>query len=189
MTNFVTPVATTGFTAISQAYEGEFILSCRFEGEAKDQMESMIKDLLAADGRKGVVPTGVKSEMDGTTGEPTGALLVSFKLKESGVRRRDGEPFTRTLAVVDTARKPVTETVGRGSKVRVAFGTYQTEFKGQNYLKLQPKAVQIINLVAYGSEGEAAAAFDDNVDGFISSGVKEEAPAASPRNDDEAFDF
>ena len=184
MALYLTPKFTAGFCAISKPYENEFILKARFEGEEKDQFLDVLKKAVADDGRSNVTPSGVKWEEE--DGEKTGALLVTFKCKAGGVRKKDGTPWSRTLKIVDCKNRPVTEEVSKGSTVRLKFTTYGTQFGGTDYLRLQPHSVQVIDLVQY-TGGDASDAFEEVEGGFESSApapkvtekVKESASADS----------
>ena len=187
MKKYITPEFVSGFTAISKPYENEFIIRGRFEGAAKDAILETLKQAVAEDGRSNVTPSGIKKEMDGD--KETGAILVTFKCKAGGLRKRDGKEWSRTIQVVDSKNQPVTEEVSKGSKVRVGFTTYGTEFKGTNYLRLQPQAVQVIELVTFEAGGGS---FFDEVDGgFETSGATQEVPKADApaTGGSDAWDF
>ena len=176
MALYLTPKFTAGFCAISKPYENEFILKARFEGDEKEQFLEVLKKAVADDGRSNVTPSGVKWEED-ADGEKTGALLVTFKCKAGGVRKKDGSAWSRTLKIVDCKNKAVNEEVSKGSTVRVKFTTYGTQFGGTDYLRLQPHSVQVIDLVQY-TGGDAADAFEEVEGGFESTA---KAPTVTER--------
>lgn len=55
-------------------------------------------------------------------GDPTGRILIRFKQKYEIVPKK-GDPFTKTIALVDSRGKPITKKlkIGNGSVVRVSF--------------------------------------------------------------------
>lgn len=177
MQKFLTPAGITGYTALTRPVDGEFSVKMRFEGAAADEMKGLIKKLVANDPREDVKPSGVKLETD-ENDNPTGALLVTFKCKAEGKRRKDGKAFTRSVTVVDSQNKTVTEDVYKGSEIRIAFATYQTAWQGQNYLKMQPLAAQVLQLSTGGGQAPVSDMFDVVEGGFSTSGETTEAPAA-----------
>ena len=178
----VTPIATTGFTAIQNGgKDGQLVVTCRFDGEARKQMESLLKQIVDEDPRKNAKPSGVKIELDPETEKETGTLLVTFKKNAEGKNRATGETFTQTINVVDSQKAPVTEIVAAGSRARVSFSTWQTEYQGTPFIRLSPNAVQVIELVEFGATG--AADFDVVDEGFVSSG---EQAAVKPVSDNTA---
>jgi hypothetical protein len=186
---YLTPKFTAGFCAISKPYENEFILKGRFEGEAKDQMLAALSKAVKDDPRDAdITPSGVKWEEE--DGEKTGALLVTFKCKAGGVRKKDGSAWSRTLNIVDSKNKPVNEEVSKGSTLRLKFTTYGTEFGGKSFLRLQPHSIQVIDLVQY-TGGDASDAFDEVDGGFESAGEKPEKPAktVAPVATDDDWNF
>ena len=176
--SFVTPAATSGFTAIQNGgKDGQLVIACRFDGDARKQMEALLGQIIDDDPRKNATPSGVKVELDTETNEETGTLLVTFKKNAEGKNRSTGESFTQTISVVDSSRGSVTETVGAGSTVRVSFNTWQTEYQGKPYIRLSPRAVQVLELVEFGASG--ASDFDVVDSGFVSRGVQSEVVETS----------
>ena len=103
---------------------------------------------------------------DRETGDATGEVEFKFKLKAK-VNTRDGRTFEQKVAVVDAKRTPMTDeiAVGNGSDVKVAFEPMPYMVSGTKKVgvSLRLKAVQVIELVEYGSP--AASVFDEE-DGF-----------------------
>ena len=103
---------------------------------------------------------------DRETGDATGEIEFKFKLKAK-VNTRDGRTFEQKVAVVDAKRHPVNSeiSVGNGSVCKVAFEPMPYMVAGTKMVgvSLRLKAVQIIDLVEYGSP--AVSVFDEE-DGF-----------------------
>ena len=112
---------------------------------------------------------------DRETGDATGEIEFKFKLKAK-VNTRDGRTFEQKVAVVDAKRTPMKDeiAVGNGSDVKVAFEPMPYMVAGTKMVgvSLRLKAVQVINLVEYGSP--ATSVFDEE-DGFV-------AEASTPSN-------
>ena len=92
-----------------------------------------------------------------TEDEETGEVTVGFKMKASGISKKDKQPWSMRPAVFDAAGKPVDpETkVGSGSKVKVAYevGPFLTPLGYGVSMRLC--AVQILDLVEWG-QGDAS---------------------------------
>ncbi len=106
---------------------------------------------------------------DRETGDATGEIEFKFKLKAK-VNTRDGRTFEQKVAVVDAKRTPMTQeiAIGNGSDVKVAFEPMPYMVAGTKKVgvSLRLKAVQVIDLVEYGSP--ATSVFDEE-DGFTAS--------------------
>lgn len=115
---------------------------------------------------------------DRETGDATGEIEFKFKLKAK-VNTRDGRTFEQKVAVVDAKRTPMTEeiAVGNGSDVKVAFEPMPYMVAGTKKVgvSLRLKAVQVIDLVEYGSP--ATSVFDEE-DGFTASASTPSTPEA-----------
>mgnify|MGYP003632974378 FL=1 len=112
---------------------------------------------------------------DRETGDDTGLVEFKFKLKAK-VQKRDGTYYEQQPAVLDAKKTPLSKDVliGNGSKVKVAFEPipYVMSSTKKAGVSLRLKAVQVIDLVEYGSS--ASSVFDEE-DGY----VVPDAPAAS----------
>ena len=115
---------------------------------------------------------------DRETGDATGEIEFKFKLKAK-VNTRDGRTFEQKVAVVDAKRTPMTEeiAIGNGSDVKVAFEPMPYMVAGTKKVgvSLRLKAVQVIDLVEYGSP--ATSVFDEE-DGFTASASTPSTPEA-----------
>lgn len=163
---FVTPFGTAGFTALSAPFKrdgddnGKYECKLRFEGADADKMAALLDDLCEQDkadrGKK--VQKPYVWEEDEETDERTGVLIVNFKATAGGVIRhgaRAGQTWEHRIRI----RQPEPGSIGAGSELAIQFTVRQTEFGKKHYLNLQPVAVKVRKLVAFGG------GFDD--DGFF----------------------
>ena len=104
---------------------------------------------------------------DRDTGDDTGNVEFKFKLKAK-VQKRDGTYYEQQPAVLDSKKVPMTNDIliGNGSRVKVAFEPipYVMASTKKAGVSLRLKAVQVIDLVEYGTS--AASVFDEE-DGFV----------------------
>lgn len=124
---------------------------------------------------------------DRDTGDDTGNVEFKFKLKAK-VRKRDGTYYEQQPAVLDAKKTPLNKDVliGNGSKVKVAFEPvpYVMPSTKKAGVSLRLKAVQVIDLIEYGSS--AASIFDEE-DGYV---APPSTPAASTEEVfEDAIDF
>jgi len=83
--------------------------------------------------------------------------LVQLKLKVPAVGKgKDGEEYSRKPKLFDASGKETDANIGGGSKIKVAVVPYcwYTASLGAG-ITLQPKAVQVIDLVTWGDGGSA----------------------------------
>ena len=87
--------------------------------------------------------------------ENDGLVQLKLKVKATG-KGKDGETYTRQPKLFDAAGQITSENVGGGSKLKVAVVPYfwYTASLGAG-ITLQPKAVQILDLVTWSSGGTA----------------------------------
>ena len=121
----------------------------------------------------------------GEDGTPTGELEFKFKMNATGGQGQD--QWTQRPHLVDAEKKPMTENIGHGSKVRVSgeIVVYNSPSYGAG-VSLRLKAVQVIELREYSSAGGDWGF--DKVEGFkTTSSGGEEKEAVSDEVED--FDF
>ena len=103
-------------------------------------------------------------------GNETGNLIFKTKMK-ARVKSRAGQTYEQKVSVVDSKRTPMdgNSLVGNGSTIKVAFEPvpYMMQSTKQVGASLRLKAVQVIDLVAYGN---SASIFDEE-DGFVTQAV------------------
>ena len=109
--------------------------------------------------------------------------MVQLKMKVPAVfKGRDGEPVSRQPKLFNAAGEVITDNIGGGSKIKVAVVpyTWYTASLGAG-ITLQPKAVQVLDLVTWGDGGSATSYGFDVV----------EAPRASVKTgtDDEEISW
>jgi hypothetical protein len=86
-----------------------------------------------------------------------GMVQLKLKVKATG-KGKDGETYTRQPKLFDASGQITNENIGGGSKLKVAVVPYfwYTASLGAG-ITLQPKAVQILDLVTWSSGGTAEA--------------------------------
>lgn len=79
-----------------------------------------------------------------------GYAIFKFKVKATGTNTKTNETFNRRITIIDSNKKPLNEDtrIWGGSTLKIAYGmrTWATDALGVG-IQLQPKAVQVINLV------------------------------------------
>jgi hypothetical protein len=82
-------------------------------------------------------------------------VQLKLKVKATG-KSKDGETYTRQPKLFDASGRIVNENIGGGSKLKIAVVPYMwyTASLGAG-ITLQPKAVQILDLVTWSSGGSA----------------------------------
>ena len=126
---------------------------------------------------------------DRETGDDTGLVEFKFKLKAK-VQKRDGTYYEQQPAVLDAKKTPLSKDVliGNGSKVKVAFEPipYVMSSTKKAGVSLRLKAVQVIDLVEYGSS--ASSVFDEE-DGYVVPDTSVASSAAPQEEFADASDF
>lgn len=107
----------------------------------------------------------LKVEEDPETGEPTGRLILSAKMKASGTSQKTGKPWTRKPDFFDAKGKALKNPpmIGGGSelKLQVELGSYYIAKDQEAGVTAYLNAVQIIRLVQYGSRDAASYGFGE----------------------------
>ena len=83
--------------------------------------------------------------------------------QKSVIHTKSGETFSKTVATLDSKRKPIKVNIGNGSTIRMSFKTRPYDYNGCG-ISLDLVAVQVIDLVEWEPE-EQEYGFDDE-DGF-----------------------
>jgi hypothetical protein len=93
----------------------------------------------------------------GDNGEPTGMVIVKYKVKAFWPAKDGNPPESRKPAVVDAGKQILTANVGGGSTIRISgeMATYDGFGGG---VSLQPKAIQVLDLQTWNAGVED---FDD----------------------------
>lgn len=148
---------------------------------------------------KATIPenTPYKDSLD-DQGEETGDIEFTFGATASGVSKKTGKKWERTLNLFDAKRKPFKGDVWSGSKIKVAFtvGSYFINAKVGYGVKLYLESAQIIELVQGGNrsadsygfgEEEGFEAADEPGSEFDDSNKTGDQPAGDDGGDDTDF--
>jgi hypothetical protein len=116
-------------------------------------IESMFADFVA-DKKRELKKDKIKIHAAPWT-ENDGMVQLKLKVKATG-KSKDGETYTRQPKLFDASGQVTNENIGGGSKLKVAVVPYMwyTASLGAG-ITLQPKAVQILDLVTWSSGGTA----------------------------------
>ena len=113
--------------------------------------------------------------------ENDGVTMLKLRVKAVG-KNKEGEEFSRAPKLFNASGEVITDNIGGGSKLKAAVVPYcwYTASLGAG-ITLQPKAVQVLDLVTWGDGGSASAYGFDVV----------EAPRASVKTgtDDEEISW
>lgn len=115
-------------------------------------LDEQVKEVTATNGKEPkILPLPIR---EGVADDGTAVLDFKFKMKPS-FKSKTGERIEQRPKVFDSALKPMTELVGRGSTVKVNFmpAAYSTTLGTGVTLRLY--AVQVLNLVEAGGGGDA----------------------------------
>lgn len=152
-----------------------------------DHMESLKKDSPKKKFKASPLP--IKDVMD-QDDNPTGEVEIRFKMNAIGIN--GGDRWEQRPALFDSSGRPLTETVGGGSKIKVGaeIVPYFTAMAGAG-ITLRLKAVQVIELIEY-HKGDAFDSWEfSQEEGFVTCGEKEKETASAPSgtSDEDGFDF
>ena len=89
--------------------------------------------------------------------ENDGVTMLKLRVKAVG-KNKEGEEFSRAPKLFNASGEVITDNIGGGSKLKAAVVPYcwYTASLGAG-VTLQPKAVQVLNLVTWGDGGSASA--------------------------------
>lgn len=156
------------------------------------EAESILKELAAVyKGHVGKVPaksenTMWKMELDEETGEETGRVL--FKLNVKNVELKDGSIWDRKPKQFDAKLNQVQENIATGSEIYANVELYCWDAGGSKGVTLQPLAIQIVKLVAFGGGIDASSfGFESVKDGFEGDMTVKEEPVSD--EEEELDDF
>lgn len=109
------------------------------------------------------VPVGTV-EVDDETGEETGYTIIKVKATASGVSKKTGKPWRRTLPIYNAQLKELKNAprIGGGSIIRceVEPAAYLSEKDKEIGVTLRLESVQIISLVSGGNRSAAERGFE-----------------------------
>lgn len=139
-----------------------------------------------------------QTEYDKDTEEPTGYLLFKFSMKASGIRKKDGEKWTRTPAIFNakgvSLKNPPSIWGGTEGKVSFEANPYFIPGTGAAGLSLRLQAVQILELVSEGSRSASSFGFGaedgyDDADEFPADGAGSDAGSTPEDGTDPPDEF
>jgi hypothetical protein len=139
--------------------EGQYKVDLEMSAEDAEpflkQIEAMFAEFLA-DKQRELKKEKLKMHAPPWT-ENDGMVQLKLKVKAVG-KSKDGETYTRQPKLFDASGQITNENVGGGSTLKVAVVPYfwYTASLGAG-ITLQPKAVQILDLVTWSSGGTAEA--------------------------------
>lgn len=95
--------------------------------------------------------------------EDTGEVTISFKAKAGGISKKDQKPWTRKIAVFDSAMQPLPEgtRVGGGSTVKVAYDMQAFATAIGVGVSMRLEAVQVLKLVEFGQASAGYFGFEN----------------------------
>ena len=125
-------------------------------------------------------------------GDETGEIEFNFAATASGVSKKNGKPWTRTIDIFDAKKKKMTGGIWSGSKLKVAYtiGSYFINAKVGYGVKLYLEAVQVIELVQGGNRNAEGYGFGEE-EGYESADepAADTATDATATDDGDATDF
>ena len=112
-------------------------------------------------------------DVEDEDGVPTGEIEFKFKLK--AIAGSGANTWEQRPAIFDSQKKPMSENVGGGSRMRVGAEviTYNSPAVGAG-ISLRLKTVQVIDLVEYSGGSDPDSWEFDKEDGFVTSGENSE---------------
>jgi hypothetical protein len=113
--------------------------------------------------------------------ENDGVIMLRLRVKAVG-KSKEGEEFSRAPKLFNASGEIITDNIGGGSKLKVAVVPYfwYTASLGAG-ITLQPKAIQVLDLVTWG-DGGSASAYGFNV-------VEAPQPSTKTGTDDAEIDW
>ncbi len=143
-------------------------LAEKLEGLIQERIKEEVKGKPAL--KKVLSSRPIYTPMYDEAGDETGEVKVKFKTK-AVIRTKEGKVYNNKVSVVDSKRTPISPDtlIGNGSVGKVAFEpfAYYNASAKEVGLSLRLKALQVIDLVTYGTDP-----FEDE-DGFT---IEETAP-------------
>ena len=168
--------------------------------EIIDQKYDEIVDQLTNDGKAGLAKKVSKRDLDDifvaeedeATGEETGRIIAKAKMKASGVRKKDGKPWSRKPDIFDAKgnKLKTTPSIGGGTegKLSVELSPYYVASDKEVGVSLRLQGAQIIKLVQFGARSASDHGFGEE-DGDDLSSLNEELDTGPVAGDDEDDDL
>jgi hypothetical protein len=158
--------------------KGEFVVDLVLEGEEAEEFKQRIDvlfdkgyaDILKREGKKKLKQGNRPYRpVEDQNGEETGETAFKFKMKAL-VETRDGRSWEQRPDLFDARGKPMSEVIGGGSIIRCSAEAYPwySPTLGMG-LSLRLKGVQVLDLKAPLSGGDAKSHGFDDEEGFETS--------------------
>lgn len=121
-------------------------------------------------------------------GNETGNTVASFKSTASGVSKKTGKPWKRTIPLFDAVGNAMRKLVYGGSKLIVAYSASPwVNPKAEYGVKLQIEAVQVLELVSEGGAQRSSSSFGfAKQDGYVAGEDQDDDAGSDDAGDDEA---
>lgn len=174
---FVTPIGVAQYPHLTKPDtkfnpDGEYKVSLELDASAAEEIVSFLDEQFeqsVANAKKENAGKKIKEgDVPYSVNEENGKVTVRFKLKAK-VTPKKGEPWDQKVAIFDAKGKPIVDDIkiGGGTKMKVSYELvpYYTAIAGAG-ISLRVRAVQIIELVEYGSGAQAGSFGFGEEDGY-----------------------
>ena len=174
---FVTPTGVAQYPHLTKPDtkfnpDGEYKVSLEIDPKAAEEIVSFLDEQFeqsVATAKKENAGKKIKEgDVPYSINEENGKVTVRFKLKAK-VTPKKGEPWDQKVAIFDAKGQPITGDIkiGGGTKMKVSYEVvpYYTAIAGAG-ISLRVRAVQIIELVEYGSGAQAGSFGFGEEDGY-----------------------
>jgi hypothetical protein len=174
---FVTPIGAAQYPHLTKPDtkfnpDGEYKVSLELDASAAEEIVSFLDEQFeqsVANAKKENAGKKIKEgDVPYSVNEENGKVTVRFKLKAK-VTPKKGEPWDQKVAIFDAKGKPILGEIkiGGGTKMKVSYELvpYYTAIAGAG-ISLRVRAVQIIELVEYGSGAQAGSFGFGEEDGY-----------------------
>lgn len=170
-----TKYVSEGVYEVKLAFEGDVDLSTLKAGVQK-QLDAKFDEIvgkLNEEGKGGLAKKVTKRDIDDifkpeedeATGDETGRTIIKAKMKASGIRKKDGKPWSRKPDIFDARGNKIKSppAIGGGTvgKLSVELAPYYAANDKQVGVSLRLNGVQIIKLVSFGERNAAEHGFGE----------------------------
>lgn len=174
---YVTPIGVAQYPHLTKPDtkfnpDGEYKVSLELDANAAQDIVTFLDEQFAesvATAKKENAGKKIKEgDVPYSVDEDSGKVTIRFKLKAK-VTPKKGDAFEQRVAIFDAKGKPITGEIkiGGGTKMKVSYELipYYTAIAGAG-VSLRVRAVQIIELVEYGSGAQAGSFGFGEEDGY-----------------------
>jgi hypothetical protein len=197
---FVTPTGVAQYPHLTKPDtkfnpDGEYKVSLELDAHAAEEIVSFLDEQFeqaVASAKKENPGKKIKEgDVPYSVNEENGKVTVRFKLKAK-VTPKKGEPWDQKVAIFDAKGQPITGEIkiGGGTKMKVSYELvpYYTAIAGAG-ISLRVRAVQIIELVEYGSGAQAGSFGFGEEDGYEAAPTAKTDDFKDETNSDQEEDF